>query len=404
MNKLDDILRRYTLDGEDTKGKLTGASFVVTDGTGTIYTGSSGRLDMYPRSAPWTDKTFTWVASLTKLATTISVMQLVEQRKLHLDADVRPLIPELREAKILRDFDHDDNPVYEENTRPITLRQMLTHTAGFSYAFADPILVKWSRATPGRNLSRIQWSKSEITTPLRFAPGEAWGYGVGLDWAGQVLEKVTGKSLGQYMQENIFDPLGMSDTGFRPETMPHTAARTAQNTERTRDGALKTAYWPTPEKHEMEAGGAGLFTTASDYACLLRAFLQDNGRLVSDRTRREMLTPQLGEAQAQWLRKLAFHPLAHNTFAPEFTEDQELNHGLGGMINMEDAPGKRKAGSMAWSGILNSRWWLDPKTGIAGVLIVNVRPNGDPVAAKLYDELERAVYGELLGGTSRGRM
>lgn len=306
----------------------------------------------------------TWVASLTKLATTISVLQLVEQRKLDLDADVRPLVPELREAKILRGFDRDDNPVYEENTRPITLRQMLTHTAGFSYAFADPVLIKWSQATPGRNLSRIQWSRSEITTPLRFAPGEAWGYGVGLDWAGQVLEKAAGKSLGQHMQESIFEPLGMRDTGFWPETMPRTAARTAQNTERTPDGSLRTAYWPTPEKHEMESGGAGLFTTASDYACLLRALLQDNtdtdennnGGLVSASTRRDMLTPQLGEAQAQSLRKLAFHPLAHSTIAPEFTKDQELNHGLGGMINVEDAPGKRKAGSMAWSGILNSRW------------------------------------------------
>ncbi|KAG6008469.1 hypothetical protein E4U21_004491, partial [Claviceps maximensis] len=122
MNTLDDILTRYTLDGEDSKGRLMGASFVVTDKNETIYSGSSGRLDLDPRSPPWTDKTLTWVASLTKLVATVAVMQLVEQGKLSLDGDVRPLVPELREARILRGFDGDGDgdgaPRFEDNTRP----------------------------------------------------------------------------------------------------------------------------------------------------------------------------------------------------------------------------------------------------------------------------------------------
>ncbi|KAG5981523.1 hypothetical protein E4U55_002854 [Claviceps digitariae] len=414
MNKLDDILRRYTLDGEETTGKLTGAAFVVTDKNETIYTGSSGRLDLDSKSASWTDKTLTWAASLTKLVTTISLMQLVEQGKLSLDSDLRPLLPELQDAEILRGFDAHDKPLYEENTRPITLRQLLTHTAGFSYEVADPVLLKWSRTAPGRDLSRIQWSRREITIPLRFAPGEAWAYGVGLDWAGLILEAITGTSLGQYMQANIFDRLGMADTGFWPERIPHTAARTAANTKRKPDLTLKPASWPTPQKHDIESGGSGLFTTAADYACLLRAMLSgahhgaqqgpQQTSLLSARTIREILTPQLGEAQTQSLHRAAFHPLTHATFAPEFQRGQTLNHGLGGILNTHDVPGKRRAGSITWSGILNSRWWLDPKTGIAAVLIVNVRPNGDPVVAALYDELERAVYGHLVGGSVRSHI
>ncbi|KAG5946206.1 hypothetical protein E4U59_004261 [Claviceps monticola] len=411
MSRLDDILRRYTLDGEETAGKITGAAFVVTDKDGTIYTGSAGRLDLDHKSASWTDKTLTWAASLTKLVTTIAIMQLVEKRRLSLVQDVRPLVPELQDASILRRFDEHDKPIYEVNNQPITLRQLLTHTSGASYEFSDSVLTKWARTMPGRDLSRIQWSRQEITNPLRFGPGEAWSYSTGLDWAGLLLETVTGTSLGQYMQANIFDRLGMTDTGFWPDHIPHAAARTAANTKRRTDLTLGPASSPTPEKHDLESGGAGLFTTAADFACLLRELLrvtqhgtQNDSSVISAQTAREMLTPQLDEAQARSLHRKIYNPSAHSTFAPEFEVGQPLNYGLGGMLNMQNVPGKRRAGSIAWSGILNSRWWLDPKTGIAAVLIVNVQPNGDPVAATLYDELERAVYAHVVDGRVRSYM
>ncbi|KAG6290961.1 hypothetical protein E4U46_001449 [Claviceps purpurea] len=411
MSRLDDILRWYTLDGEETAGKITGAAFVVTDKDGTIYTGSAGRLDLDPKSAPWTDKTLTWAASLTKLVTTVAVMQLVEQRRLSLDQDVRPLVPELQDARILRRFDEHDKPIYEANNQPITLRQLLTHTSGANYEFSDSVLTKWARTMPDRDLSRIQWSRQEITNPLRFGPGEAWSYGAGLDWAGLLLETVTSTSLGQYMQANIFDRLGMTDTGFWPDHIPHAAARTAADTKRKTNLTLGPASSPTPEKHDLESGGAGLFTTAADFACLLRELLratqhgtQHGSSVLSAQTAREMLTPQLDEAQVRSLHRKIYNPSAHSTFAPEFEVGQPLNYGLGGMLNTQDVPGKRRAGSIAWSGILNSRWWLDSKTGIAAVLIVNVQSNGDPVAAKLYDELEREVYAHVVGGRVRSYM
>jgi hypothetical protein len=117
---------------------------------------------------------------------------------------------------------------------------------------------------------------------------------------------------------------------------------------------LSEAYWPTPEKHEIESGGGGMFTTASDYARFLRAFLK--GQLVKEETMKQMQTPQLNETQVKLFQAIAFHPLVHNTFAPEFRPGTKITHGLGGMLNTEDVPGKRKAGSIAWSGILNSRW------------------------------------------------
>lgn len=218
------------------------------------------------------------------------------------------------------------------------------------------MLLRWAR-NDGRNVSRVQWNKKEITTPLAFAPGEGWSYGVNTDWAGQVLEHVTGQSLGQYMQEHIFDPLGMSDTSFWPNKVPQTQTKDrkikiAMRNRKT--GLLEPTSWDLPEKHETESGGGGLFSTAADYARVLQAHLQ--GRLLKPETMKEMLTPQLNEQQKSLFETIAFAPSVHNTFAPEFTEGTEISHGLAGMLNLHDVPGKRRALSVAWSGMHNSRW------------------------------------------------
>lgn len=286
-------------------------------------------------------------------------------------------MPYFAEVAILVDFDENKKPIMEENKNPITLRydvsrlkgrngvismtnsryrQLLTHTAGFSYEFADPLLLKWSRQQ-GREVWRMKWSREEVSTPLRFAPGESWGYGVNTDWAGLVLEAITGRTLDDYMEEHIFRPLGMSDSGFRREKLPQTASRTVQAAMRNpKTGELTNAStWNMPLDHDVDSGGGGLFTTASDYATFLRGLL--SGKLLGNEASKELLKPQLDDTKAQWLQVIAFHPSVHNTFAPEFTGDPiPLNHGLGGLINMVDVPGKRRAGSMAWSGMHNCRW------------------------------------------------
>lgn len=234
--------------------------------------------------------------------------------------------------------------------------QLLTHTAGFGYEFADPLILKWSRQQ-GRAVWRMKWSREEVSTPLRFPPGESWAYGVNTDWVGLVIEAVTGKTLNDYMGEHIFRPLGMSESGFRREQIPLTANRTVQAAMRNaKTGELADATsWVMPTDHEVDSGGGGLFTTAHDYATFLRGLL--TGRVLSEESFREMLKPQLNDAQASYLTMVAFHPSVHDTFAPEFTGDAiPLNWGLGGLVNMVDVPGKRRAGSIAWSGMHNCRW------------------------------------------------
>ncbi|KAM0270073.1 hypothetical protein ACHAQH_009531 [Verticillium albo-atrum] len=393
---IDKILARYTLQPNetDTSGKLLGASFTVVRKQEIWYAGASGRQDFHLTASPWTAGSFSWIASMTKLITTTCLLQLVEQGGVGLDDDVRRLVPRLNKMQILKGFDDAGNPKLENNSNPITLRMLLTHTVGLGYDLADPDLVRWSESV-GRKATNLDWSLDGFDTPTKFAPGEGWYYGAAVDWAGQLLETLTGDTLGVYMQSHVFEPLKMYHTGFWPEKLGHTRERVVAWSSRGDD---KTSLHPgpkmTPASHEIESGGAGLYSTAEDYGRFLQGLL--SGALINETTLKDMFSPQLDERQADMLNAIAGY--FHDMFAPEFPTDMRLNHGLGGMMNMADVEGKRRKGSLAWSGMCNGRWWMDLETGVAAALVVNVLPHGDPVVIKLYDELERAVYGELLQG------
>lgn len=220
------------------------------------------------------------------------------------------------------------------------------------YDLADPDLLKWSEFV-GRTARNLDWSREGFNTPTKFPPGDGWYYGTAMDWAGLLLEVITGQKLGEYMEQHIFEPLGINDTGFWPEKLPQVKNRTVAWVYR-KNGALEPGPAPVPEKHEVESGGAGLFTTAKDYALFLRGLLQ--GKLVREETLKQMFTPQLSEPQIAMLENICYNMGGQDGFAPEFPKGLKLSFGLGGVINTEDSPNKRRKGSMMWSGLCNSRW------------------------------------------------
>lgn len=213
--------------------------------------------------------------------------------------------------------------------------------------------MKWSKYV-GRTATYMSWSRKGCNTPTKFTPGEGWCYGTAVDWAGLVLEKITGQALGAYMQQHIFEPLNIKNTGFWPKKLQIDGLAAYPH----RDGSsLKPGPDPTPEEHEIECGGAGLYSTAHDYVLFLRGFLQ--GKLLKEETMEQLFTPQLNEAQKNMLETISYHTGIKDAFAPEFPTDLKLNHGLGGVMNMEDVPGKRRKGSLTWSGMCNTRWVSD---------------------------------------------
>lgn len=213
----------------------------------------------------------------------------------------------------------------------------------------------------GRKQEDVSGTVEAWNTPLKFTPGQGWYYGTGIDWAGQVVEKVTGQTLGQYMAEHVLHPLGMSDTTFRGHPLPHlgpdrivpTSYRNAET------GELASGPELFPSRNKVESGGAGLCTTAADYAKLLRSLLKSlsgdgGGELLGKASVDEMFRPQLSGVQSKWLKFLTdLFPVG---MVPDFERGMPIDHGISGVINLEDSVGKRKKGSLMWAGVCNGHW------------------------------------------------
>ncbi|KAF7299558.1 Beta-lactamase domain-containing protein [Mycena chlorophos] len=402
MDKLDALLAASVAKpGEKTtKDQLLGVAAVIVNKDGVLYRGSAGVESTKPGSAPFTPDSVTAVASMTKIITATTAMRLVEQGKIGLDDDVRPLIPKLAAMQILRGFLQlgQDVPYLEENTTPITLRQLLLHTAGNFAPWLDPDCARWAKYTGFDYLARYNAGTSDVwDTPLKFTPGHGWVYGSGLAWAGLVVEAVSGQRFGDFMRAEVFDPLGMPLSTFKRLELPSFVPSADRDPE---TGAITSREEETmPVDPQAQNGGGGLYMSAIEHTRVLQSLLRSlsgekEGVVLRKETVEEMFRPQLNAAEKRMLDfTIKTYPQA---FAPEFHLDMPLQYGISGMINLEDEPGKRKRGSMMWSGMYNSHWFVDPETGIAVALFTNVSPFGDAALLKLWDQLERTIYGDFL--------
>ena len=149
---------------------------------------------------------------MTKAITATAGMQLVEQGKLSLDQPMGKLLPQLELPKVLEGFDASGAPKLRPAKRPITLRHLMTHTAGFTYSIWSEPMLQYEKVT---GLPFIGEEKNAtFNAPLMFDPGDRWEYGINMDWVGKAVEAISDQSLEVYFRENIFAPLGMADTGF----------------------------------------------------------------------------------------------------------------------------------------------------------------------------------------------
>ncbi|MGB7408312.1 MAG: serine hydrolase domain-containing protein [Pontixanthobacter sp.] len=369
---------------------LPGASAMIVDTDGVRFSGAWGHADAVA-GTPMKLDTVCQIASMTKAVASVAAMQLVERGQLTLDGPIGDVLPALADAQVLEGFDDAGQPQLRAAARPITLRHLLTHTAGLGYFFVQPQVLQYFAATQ----MPVPGSKASITMPLMFDPGEKWEYSVATDWVGLVVEAVAGTDLQTYLQQHIFEPLGMTDTAFRP-ALPDNAAKV-----HTRADAGGFAINPVNlGGGEFQSGGGGLSSTAPDYGRFLRMILRggelDGVRIVSAATIAEMSRNQIGDIRAGYMGS-AMPNLAqpYDTFP-----DQDTKWGLGFLINPEPGPNGRSAGSLAWAGIFNSFYWIDPAAGVAGIFISQVSPFGDPGALDAFGALERMAYEKKREGTA----
>jgi len=233
----------------------------------------------------------------------------------------------------------------------------------------------------------ISCQNAALSLPLVFDPGTAWDYGIGIDWAGKAVEAVSGMTLGRYLTENLFEPLGMRDTGFRISEGQR--ARLAKIHVRTPRGTVATDF-EMPQAPEFELGGAGLYATVGDYLRFARMIL-DHGALDGERVLAE---PTVATMSANAMGALRCRKM--QTAAPSLSNDVDfldgMQWGLSFLINPEALPTGRSAGSLAWAGLFNSYYWIDPKKRVAGVYAVQLLPFYDADALGLFGAFESAVY------------
>jgi methyl acetate hydrolase len=370
--------------------EVPGVVAMAATDKGILYLGAFGSRSIAGGPAMTPDTVFR-IASMTKAVTSVAAMQLVEQGKLKLEDPVPAIDPALASPQVLDGFDAAGAPVLRPAKGPITLRHLLTHTAGFTYELWDANTARYVKATgmPSPATGKI----AALRIPLEFDPGARWEYGINLDWVGRIVESVSGQPIDVYFREHILGPLGMKDTGFLPSDEQR--SRQAIVHQRKSDGSLLPQPLETRTTPEFFAGGGGLYSTALDYLTFVRMLLHggsfNGAQILRPETVALMGKNHIGDLQAGILKT----QVPERSRDVDFFPGQQVRWGLGYMLNIEPGPNGRSAGTVSWAGIFNTYYWIDPVKSITGVIMTQILPFADEPAVKLYGQFEKGVYGAL---------
>ncbi len=376
------------LEGAVACGEVPGVAAAAANASGKIYEAAFGRRSLAGEALMTQDTVFQ-IASMTKAVTGTAAMQLIEQGKLELDQPAGEILPFLANPLVLDGYDATGKAKLRPAKGVITLRNLLTHTSGFVYDAWNKEMNRYAAETglPAPRAGKLK----ALHAPLGFDPGERWEYGISLDLVGRMVEVVSGQSLEAYFRDHIFQPLGMADSGY--VVKPQWKDRLAQIHTRDAKGGLTPIESPLPmEKPEFFGGGGGLFSTSHDYLIFLQALMHDgtfNGACI--------LQPETVSLMGQnHIGDLNVLPM--KTFNPPMSNDCELfpgmdkKWGLSFLINTKAVPNARSAGSLAWAGLNNTYYWLDPHKRVAGVIMTQILPFADAIVLDLLDRFERAIY------------
>jgi CubicO group peptidase (beta-lactamase class C family) len=399
------------------RGQIAGAVLLVAHHGKIVYVQAVGKQDI-EAAISMTPQSIFRIASMTKPVTSVAIMMLVERGKLDLSDPVSGFLPEFKFMKVAMarpkndaktsankaqstgekssvgpDHDFDLVPAY----RPITIRDLLNHTSGLCYRFRNAPLFGRLYADAGicDGLTPSDHTLAEnvrrlASLPLAHQPGTAWEYGLSTDVLGRLVEVVSGKSLEAFFQETIFTPLNMNDTHFvLPESKRGrlvalyepgsngSIVRTGEGP--TVKGALiYSANLPYAGTKNYFSGGAGLVSTAGDYARFLQMLLNrgeiDGVRLLRPETVDAMTRDQTA-GLAMWI------PVHGFAFGYGF-----------GVTTKPDGSHKDPVGTFGWGGIYYTDFWVDPRDGLIGLMLTQIYPSA---GLKLRDEFHRVVNESL---------
>lgn len=387
VQRIDSVLA-----GAVERGEVPGLAAITFDRDQVLYSGTAGKRGLAPDAHPMTLDTVIWYASMTKATVGAGAMLLVQRGLADLDAPVDKVLPQLANPQVMEGYDEQGKLRLRPAKGVMTLRHLLTHTAGFGYDIWHSDVSRYM--DENGLITLAQCRKASLMVPLLADPGTAWNYGISMDWAGQFIEAIVDKSLGQFLKEELFEPLGMVDTDFGMGASQR--ARLSDLHQRQTDGSIRTTPHEMAEEPEFHMGGGGEFGTVLDYAKFLQLFLNDGvtstgQRIFTPQTLGLMFSNNIGDLTAGDLHPYIRHLAVDSNFFPTMKQ----KWGLSFLINPETSPHGRSAGSLSWAGLANSYYWIDPARGVGGIIAAQILPFADPPMLRVYEQFERAFYDGL---------
>ena len=383
--QIDQVLRQ-----ESDAKEIPGLVAMAANGKEVIYQGAFGKRDL-SKDDPMTADSVFWIASMSKAITAAGAMQLVEQGKLSLDAPIGKLLPDLAAPQVLEGFDAKGEPKLRAAKNPVTLRHLMTHTAGLCYDMWNGDMVKYLEKTGTPGITSCK--NAALKTPIMSDPGTRWEYGTNIDFVGKAVEAVSGKRLDAYLRDHLFTPLGMTDTDFKIGESQR--KRLVAMHQRGEDGSLAPIPFELEQDPEFHMGGGGLYGTAGDYIKFTQMIL-NKGRGNGNQVLKPETVAMMGQNHIGELT------IPKMTSAVAFaTNDVDLfpgivkKWGLSFLINTAKTPEGRSPGSLAWAGLANTYFWIDPSRDVSGVILMQVLPFVDNKCIEAFTGFERGVYAGL---------
>jgi CubicO group peptidase (beta-lactamase class C family) len=371
------------LEREVATARLPGAVALIARRGRTVLHHAVGQQNPSDATPMALDSLFR-IYSMTKPVVSVAVMQLLEQGRLLLSDPVARHLPEF--ANVMVADDPNDVTSQRPPRNPPTVHDLLRHTSGLTYEILgnDPIQTQYAKARLGsRGLSNAEFSRTLAQIPYRFEPGTVWEYSRATDLLGALIETVTGHTLGAYLQQHILAPLGMADTAFSVQPSQH--HRIAEPFAHDPDGGVPLRLMDVRTPAPMEAGGAGLVSTAADYArflqCLLNGGTLGEARILGPSTVRYMTADHLGTIEPYRAgRSGELLPPGHG-------------FGLGFAVRTEEGLASQlgSKGLYYWGGIAGTTFFVDPVKDLYAILMLQA-PNQRDYYRPLFRNL---VYAAL---------
>jgi CubicO group peptidase (beta-lactamase class C family) len=381
--RLDSTLRSFV-----DSSKVIGVSALIFEDNKEVYFNAFGLADR-ERNIPMDRKTLVRIFSMTKPVTGSSLMKLYEQGVFQLDDPLSKYAPEFADMKVFKGVDKAGKMILEPVKRPITIRDITRHTAGFASGGDTSALGKmWREVNPtNRENTLAEMAKKLGSIPLAFHPGEEWAYGVSVDVQAFMVERISGKPYHEFVRENILDPLGMSETRY--VVPPDDTTRFAAMYRRSEDGqftrvAADEANSNYFKKWPLTTGGSGLTSSVDNYQRFARMLVNegtlDGVTILKPETVRLMATNHLSDSvtERMWLPSKG-----------------QVGFGIDFAVRLREPASKDEnygiVGEFFWDGAASTLFWVDPKNKLTAVLFVQLLPY-DKV--QLHKKFRDAVYGQ----------